>query len=88
MKLRARDPCMLWWVEIMDRTNGDGSKVKYGSVFFHWLDDQLLMVEEYVYAGTDFRGDPDLPLPVGSQWGDIAKKTTQDFDYFFHFHVL
>ena len=46
------------------------------------------MVEDYAYADTDFRGDPDLPLPIGSQWGDIGKKNTQDFDYFLHFCVL
>ena len=32
------------------------------------------MVEDYAYAGTDFTGDPDLPLPLGGQWGDIGKK--------------
>ena len=32
------------------------------------------MVEDYAYAGTDFRGDPDLPLPPGGQWGDMDKK--------------
>ena len=32
------------------------------------------MVEDYAYTGTDFTGDPDLPLPPGGQWGDIAKK--------------
>ena len=32
------------------------------------------MVEDYAYAGTDFRGDPDLPLPPGGQWGDMGKK--------------
>ena len=73
---------MLRWVEIMACTGGDESKVKYGSDFFHWLEDQILMVEDYVYAGTDFRGYPDLPLPIGSQWGDIGKKNTQDIDYF------
>ena len=32
------------------------------------------MVEDYAYTGTDFRGDPDLLLPPGAQWGDIGKK--------------
>ena len=32
------------------------------------------MIEDYAYAGKDFRGDPDLPLPPGAQWGDIGKK--------------
>ena len=49
-------------------------KVKFGAPFFHWLDDQILMIEDYAYVGTDFMGDPDLPLPPSAQWGDISKK--------------
>jgi hypothetical protein len=48
--------------------------VTYGQALFQWLRDQLIMVEEYAYAGTDFLGDPDLALPKGSQWGEIGKK--------------
>ena len=55
-ELRPRDPRMLWWVEIMARTRGGGSKVKYEAPFFQWLNDQILMIENYAYAGTDFRG--------------------------------
>ena len=32
------------------------------------------MVEDYAYAGTDFIGDPELPLPPGRYWGDIDEK--------------
>ena len=32
------------------------------------------MVEDYAYAGTEFTGDPDLPLPPRGQWGDIGEK--------------
>ena len=32
------------------------------------------MIEDYAYAGTDFTGDPDLPLPPGGQLGNIGKK--------------
>ena len=35
---------------------------------------QLLMVEDYAYAGIEFSEDLDLPLPPGGQWGDIGKK--------------
>ena len=41
------------------------------------------MIKDYDYAGTDFQGDPDLPLPADAQWGDIGKKNAQDVDYFF-----
>ena len=61
-ELRARDPHMLRWVEIMARTGGDKAKVKFEATFFCWLREQILMIEDYSHARTDFRGDPDLPL--------------------------
>ena len=45
-------------------------------VFFYWLQGQVVMVEDYAYAGLDFRGDPDLVLPEDAQWGNIGKKYT------------
>ena len=48
---------MLHWVEVMACHDGGGSKVKYEKAFFHWLDDQLLMIEDYAYVGTRFKGD-------------------------------
>jgi hypothetical protein len=34
----------------------------------------MLMVDDYAYVRIDFRGDLDLALLEGSQWGDIGKK--------------
>ena len=65
-------------------------KVKFGDPFFRWLRDQILKVEDYVYAGMDFSRDPDLSLPLGGQWGDIDKKQkTLKWTYCFYvFDVL
>jgi hypothetical protein len=49
-----------------------GPIVKYNDVFF--LRPQLLLVDDYAYAGLYFRGNPDLVLPKDSQWGNIRKK--------------
>ena len=53
------------WVQIMARTRVGRGKVNFSDLLFRWLRDQILMVEDYAYAGTDFSGDPDLPLPLG-----------------------
>jgi hypothetical protein len=37
--------------------------IKYNDAFFDWLRPQILMIDDYVYVGLDFRGDPDLALP-------------------------
>ena len=54
IELRAIDPCMLWLVEIMAHIGGGGAKVKFKAPFFRWLNDKILMIEDYAYAGTDF----------------------------------
>ena len=61
--LRAWEPRMLRWVQIMARTGVGRGRVKFSDAFFIWLRDQMLMVEDYAYVGTNFIGDPDLPLP-------------------------
>jgi hypothetical protein len=43
----------------------------------------MLMVDEYGYAGLDFRGDPDLVLPEDAQWGELGKYT-----HFFFLNVF
>jgi hypothetical protein len=48
--------------------------VKYNEILFDCLRPQMLMVDDYAYVSLDFRGDPDLVLPEGSQWGNIGKK--------------
>ena len=64
-ELRVIDPCMLRWVMVMARTRVGKGKVNFKSPFFQWLSDHIIMVENYAYAGTNFRGYPDLPLPPG-----------------------
>jgi len=34
------------------------------------------MIEDYPYAGVDFRGDTNIPLPEGMQWGDLGNTLT------------
>ena len=42
--LRARDPRMLRWVQIMARIGAGMGKVNFDDPFFRWLRDQILMV--------------------------------------------
>ena len=73
-RLNREDPRMLAWVMVMPRHGGGGPKVSYGSGFFHWLRNQLLMVGDYAYKGADFCDDPELALPEGEVWDDQGKK--------------
>jgi hypothetical protein len=44
-----------------------GPIIKYNDSFFDWLRPQMLMIDDYAYAGLDFQGDPDLVLPEDAQ---------------------
>ena len=80
---------MLRWVQVVARTGAGRGRVKFDDPFFRWLQDQMLMVKDYPYAGTDFTGDLDLPLPPGGQWGDIGKKQeTLKMENVFMFYIF
>jgi hypothetical protein len=68
-----RDPRMLRWCWLMARHMA-GPIVKYDDIFFDWLQNHMLMVDDYDYAGLDFQGDLDLALPENAPWGDLGKK--------------
>ena len=73
IELRAHDPHMLIWVEIIVYHGGGRYRVKYETNFFRWLHDHLLMIEDYIYVGTNFQGDPYLASSVDEQWGDLGE---------------
>jgi len=45
---------------------GGGQRMCFPPAFFSWLHQQLILVDDYAYAGTYFRGDLDLPQPPGA----------------------
>ena len=85
-RLDAEEPRMLRWVYVMARHGGRGSKVVYKTVFFHWLRNQLLMIEDYGYEGPKFYEGLELPLPKGEDWYDQGKKDA--INYFFNFSII
>ena len=78
------------WARIMPR-GGGGRPHSWGAFFRDWLDQQEIFVQDWPYAGLDFRNDPDLVLPPGEQWDD-AGMTLRLFEFcivfYFYVHVL
>ena len=76
----------------MARTGAGRGRVKFGDPFFKWIRDQMLMVEDYSYTGTDFTGDLDLLFPPRGKWGEIGKKqetlTMENVFMFFMFYIF
>ena len=71
------------WVDLMTGHAGQ-SQISFSDAFFEWFDCQEMVFAEYPYAGMDFRGDPDLVLLVGKQWGVIGKRSDYIFVYCFY----
>ncbi|MCY6524802.1 hypothetical protein, partial [Actinobacillus pleuropneumoniae] len=65
-------PRMQRWVDFMAKLAGQ-SQISFSDAFFEWFDRQEMFYAEYPYVGMDFRGDPNLVLPAGEQWGAIGK---------------
>jgi len=69
-----RDPRMGRWADLMKRLGGgEVPRTAFDDDFFSWWDQQIIAIDDYPYAGLDFRGDPDLALPPTAAWGDIGK---------------
>lgn len=67
---------------------GDGQPVSWGPESVEWMNHQQVIVEDWMYAGMDFKGDPDMLLPLGEQWdkrGKILSLTDKAFVIFWVF---
>ena len=69
--LGPREPKLVRWVAVMARHPDEGATVvRFSDSYFDWLEGQLFVIQDFPYAGMDFRGDPDMVLPQGEQWDD------------------
>ena len=69
-----REPLMVRWVALMARHGGDGNTVvRFTLVYFMWLQNQIFTIEDFPYAGIDFRRDLGMSLPPRAQWDESGK---------------
>ena len=61
-----QEPRIMRWVAVMARHPEEGSKVvRFPLEYFRWLRNQIFVIQDFPYAGMDYRGDPDMALPPG-----------------------
>lgn len=60
--LLPTEPQMKRWTGSMARLGGVPQVNAYGPGFFTWLDEHVLVINDYPYAGMIFRDDFNLPL--------------------------
>ena len=57
----------------MSRHGGKGGLVvQFTLTYFVWLRNQVFTIEDFPYAGMDYRGDPKTSLPLGEQWDNTG----------------
>ena len=77
------------WVAVMACHPDEGTEVvRFKPEYFQWLENQVFSIQDFPYAGVDFRGDPDMALPPGEQWDDSGKIIFNIFLIFIFFYFL
>ena len=71
----VHNPAQWRWANAMHRLGGGRVANPYLEDFFPWWRRQIVAIEDYPYAGIEFWGDPDMPLPPGSAYGDIGNES-------------
>jgi hypothetical protein len=75
-------------IEVMRRQRGGRVPTPYNEDFLYWWQRQVISLDDYPYAGIDFRGDPDMPLPLGSTYGDIGMSNVFKYFIFLSFCII
>ena len=62
----------------------------YDDDFYFWWERQLPALEQFPYAGMDFRGDSDLVLPPRGAWGELGNffLIFNIFKFFINFKMI
>ena len=82
------DPSQWCWVNVMHRLGWGRLANPYPTDFFPWWRRQIIAIDDYPYAGIDFHGDQDMPLPLGETYGIISKESQTLFLSFELFNFL
>jgi hypothetical protein len=70
----------------MRRQEGGRVPTPYNDDFFYWWRWQVIDLDDYPNAGIDFRWKPDMPLPLGTTYGDIGM--SKFFKYFIFLYFI
>ena len=79
LSMGIQDPAQWCWADAMCRLGGGRMSNPYPADFFLWWRRQIVAIDDYPYVGIDFWGDPDMPLPPGSAYGDIGNESRPSF---------
>jgi hypothetical protein len=81
----ASSPAVNRWVVLLPRQGGGRTIEAFDDKFFDWWSRQILVIEDYPYAGIDFSRDPDMGVPPGVVRGELGMLFFFFFSFFFKF---
>jgi hypothetical protein len=64
----------MWWVSLSARLGNETSSFHFTTDLFGWLRRQLILIEDFLYGGVDFRGSVYSVLPEEAQWDASGMK--------------
>ena len=64
-----REPRMYQWCQMMIQEGGDRVVPFFTEELLEQWHQLPVMIGEYLYAGMDYQGDPEMPQPPGQAWG-------------------
>jgi hypothetical protein len=78
---QASLPTICRWVVLLPQEGGGRTNESFDENFFSWLSRQISVIEDYPYVGIDFSIDPEIPIPLGEERGEMGKFAS--FVFFF-----
>jgi hypothetical protein len=91
VEILPKGPCdlaMEQWTEVMRQQGGGRVSTPYNDDFFYWWRRHIISLDDYPYAGIEFRGDPDMPLPPGNAYRDIGMSNVFKYFIFLYFCIV
>ena len=58
---------------LLPRQGGGRTNESFDDDFFAWLSWKIPVIEDYPYVGIDFSRDPEIPMPLGEEQGEMGK---------------
>jgi hypothetical protein len=74
-------------IEVRRWQGGGRVPTPYNNELFFWWRRHVIALDDYPYTRIDFKGDPDMPLPLGTAYGDIDMSIFLKYLIFFYFCI-
>ena len=78
----VRDPAQRRWVDAMHRLGIGRVSNPYPTDLFPWWRREIISIDDYPYAGIDFCGDTDIPIPPRAAYGEIGNESQTHIKFF------